>query len=269
MNSITLRTDVHRMFDERNFCFVPKLAPPDERALALRTPTVSMDNSGSENIGTEQNQYRAHDEASRIEQQSSAESATTSRPQDVLVGHVFTSAPGGELQKLWHNREAHPGLYAASLESLFARFAWTVFSPSIFCAFLLATTEPRLLLVSDEHSGQYISEWRDPEKCKLTLRAAQARSESPTKRQRPASDAGRDEDYWRDGEPREYQDSSLDIDSSYPDEPYQYYGGDLDNPSSEEEERGRPRKRKHMDSDSVAFEDNEYSEYRRAKRAPV
>lgn len=66
-----------------------------------------------------------------------ADSATTPKTQEdvLVVGHVFNSIPGGELQKLRHNREAYPGVYAASLECLFARFAWTIFSQIIFAIF--------------------------------------------------------------------------------------------------------------------------------------
>ncbi|KAL6405956.1 hypothetical protein AUP68_10511 [Ilyonectria robusta] len=280
-NVVPLRTDVHRMFDERNFCFVPKPDHRDGKALAFRTRggddnVARMDHSGNESLETDQDHYEDHDEASRTEQQSNADSATTSKTQEdvLVVGHVFNSIQGGELQKLWHNREAYPGVYAASLECLFARFAWTIFSPNVFRDFLLMTKEPRLLLVWDEDSGQYGIERAEPAKCKLTLKAARARSESPTKRQRPASDAGQDEDNWSEGfdEPRDhYKGASSDIDSGYHGKLYHYevddLGLDTSSPEEEEPERGRTRKRKHLEGYSGAFEAGD--EYKGTKRVSL
>ncbi|KAI8710992.1 HNHc domain-containing protein [Fusarium sp. LHS14.1] len=279
-NIITLRTDVHRMFDERNFCFAPKSDHRDGRPLMIRNrgsgdSIACRDSSSNESLETDKHQPEAQDEASRTEQQSKADSAATSKTQEdyLVVGHVFNSIPGGELQKLWHNREAYPGLYAASLDCLFARFAWTVFSPNVFRDFLHMTKEPRFLLVWDEYSGQYGIEKAEPAKCKLTLKAARARSESPTKRQRPASDAGQDEDNWDEGlgEPRDnYKAASSDNDSGYHGELYHYEADDLgvDIQSPEEEpERGRTRKRKHLESYSGAFEAGD--ENKGTKRASV
>ncbi|KAH6949555.1 hypothetical protein DER45DRAFT_495045, partial [Fusarium avenaceum] len=97
-NIISLRTDVHRMFDERNFCFALKIDENQREVLPLR--------------------MREGD------------------------GIASTNIP-----KLFHNREAHPTIYVASLECLFARFAWTIFSLNIFRDFLFITKEPRVLLI--------------------------------------------------------------------------------------------------------------------------
>ncbi|KAF4980198.1 hypothetical protein FZEAL_3734 [Fusarium zealandicum] len=258
-NLVPLRTDVHRMFDERNFCFIPKSHHRKERSQISSTQRggdkpASTGHSGNQDGESEQVHSREHTEASTTEQQHNAD-PTTSLQEDVLiVGHVFNSIPGGELQALWHNREAFSGVYAASIECLFARFAWTIFSPNVFRDFLFMAKESRLLLVWDEDSGQYSTEMVEPAKCKLTLRAARARSESPTKRQRPTGDEGQEtleelQDY--------YNNASSDVDSGYHGKQFQPGGDDfglyVSSSEEEEPERGRSRKRKHDGGDQGVF----------------
>ncbi|KAG7423655.1 hypothetical protein Forpi1262_v015327 [Fusarium oxysporum f. sp. raphani] len=244
-NVISLRTDVHRMFDERNFCFAPKTDEYQREVLPLRTR--EGDGIASTNISVNEVQLPSTDQhdsgkASRTEPSSS----DTSPAPVVLAAHVFNSIPGGELQKLFHNREAHPAIYAASLECLFARFAWTIFSPNIFRDFLFMTKEPRVLLVWDEELGQYRTERAEKSKCIMTAQEARARSKSPTKRQRSTGETGQvdqeylygedefdESDHFRD----QYADDSSAIDSGFHDEVF-------DNDTYDSPERGRSRKRK-------------------------
>lgn len=165
----------------------------------------------------------------------------------MIVGHVFLSTKSEQLKRLWHNREVHDGVRAASLECLFARFAWTIFSPTVFRDFLLMAKEPRVLQVWNEDLARFDIENTEPEKCRLAFNAARSRSESPTKRPRSGRNRDQDKDSCREGlyESTDY-DTSSDIDSGYYGELYP-----LDN--REENERGRTRKRKHKESHTDAF----------------
>lgn len=89
-NLVPLRSDFHRVFDERHLCFVPK----------------EVEESGSNEVGDGDPQTQPR-----------------------LVIHVVVPSPSGEIAGLWHNRGLHglpPGL---SKECLFARFAYTILSP--------------------------------------------------------------------------------------------------------------------------------------------
>lgn len=267
-NIIPLRTDIHRIFDERNFCFVPKLDLKDRRTtLVLRNQegggnSTYTDGSINRDSPTNLGQHD-HDETHQTNQQAS--STIGSQEKTLVTAHVFNLIPGGELQKLFHNREAYPGISTASLECLFARFAWTIFSPNVFRDFLSMTKEPRLLLVWDENLGEYVTERTEVARCILTFKQARARSESPTKRQRPtreASEAGGDDKSWSEwnedfeGSQHHHGYDSSAVDSGYYDEVYHYDNHDdlgLNTPSpekaeEEEPERGRTRKRKHSES---------------------
>ncbi|EEU35129.1 uncharacterized protein NECHADRAFT_102268 [Fusarium vanettenii 77-13-4] len=63
-NIITLRTDVHRMFNEWNFCFVPKSDHRDGRPLMIRTrgsgdSITYRDSSRNESLETDKHQPEA------------------------------------------------------------------------------------------------------------------------------------------------------------------------------------------------------------------
>ncbi|RMI96869.1 hypothetical protein CDV36_016279 [Fusarium kuroshium] len=270
-NAVYLRRDIHKMFDERTLCFVPKISHSEETELALRI--LDEDDENNDQVDSSPHaslrnlhQHQDRDEASRTEPPSSILSTTTPKPQQVplIVGHVFLSTKSEQLKRLWHNREVHDGVRAASLECLFARFAWTIFSPTIFRDFLLMAKEPRILLVWNDDLGKHDIEKTAPEKCKLTFNAARSRSESPTKRPRAAGDV--DEDIWSEGlyEPKDYyEDASSDIDSGYHGALYlsemDDFGLVVSSPDERDPDRGRTRKRKHEQSYGDAFQtDNEY-----------
>ncbi|KAL6402742.1 hypothetical protein AUP68_14077 [Ilyonectria robusta] len=207
-NFLPLRCDIHRVFDERHFCFVPKIEDADE----------DKDEEGD----SERNR---------------------STPVPHLVGHVFNSTPGGQLPRLWHNRRLHALPSVVSVECLFARFAWTIFSPTIFRDFLYSSAKPRRILTWDSGSRKYITESADPERCRRIFAAARSRSESPKKRSRGA-------DRGNNNEAEEYDthhdEVSSDIDSGYCDDSWfslPLISGTTDDAYGELE-RGRTRKRK-------------------------
>ncbi|KAK2931602.1 HNH nuclease [Fusarium oxysporum f. sp. vasinfectum] len=210
-NVISLRTDVHRMFDERNFCFAPKADEYQREVLPLRTR--EDDGIASTNISVNEVQLPSTDQhdsgkASRTEPSSS----DTSPAPVVLAAHI---------------RMDH-------------------FLPNIFRDFLFMTKEPRVLLVWDEELGQYRTERAEKSKCIMTAQEARARSKSPTKRQRPTGETGQVDQEYLYGEDEfdesdhvrdQYADDSSAIDSGFHDEVF-------DNDTYDSPERGRSRKRK-------------------------
>ncbi|KAL2165833.1 hypothetical protein VTG60DRAFT_3738 [Thermothelomyces hinnuleus] len=155
-NLLTLRADLHRVFDEGHFCFAPKVG----------------DESGT-NPGR-------HDDGAV---------AGSRSPQ--LTLHVFGSTPSGQLPKLWHNRALHPVPETVAVECLFARFAWTVYSPRVFDVFLPSTPVPRRLLLWNREEGEWEIEEASPEMCRKMWN--NARSWSPRKRSAPRSADAADE----------------------------------------------------------------------------
>jgi len=150
-NLLTLRADLHRVFDERHFCFVPKVG----------------DKSGGD--GREADIGR--------------EGAAAERKPPQLVLHVFNSTPSGQLPNLWHNRAVHPIPATVAVECLFARFAWTVLSPRVFDMFLPSTPVPRRLLLWSREKGEWETEEASPKMCRNMWK--NARSRSPRKRSAP------------------------------------------------------------------------------------
>ncbi|KAK7398646.1 hypothetical protein QQX98_011976 [Neonectria punicea] len=203
-NFIPLRSDIHRMFDERHFCMVPKMA-----------------------------------------------SSPTSAPAPHLVGHVFNSTPSEQLPKLWHNRELHTLPSVVSVECLFARFAWTIFSPAVFREFLYSTLTTRRLLTWNSDLRKHVIENADPEKCRRIFAAARSRSESPKKRSRGESRGREAHDEDKRETMNEEHDSRDDellsnIDSGYHGDPWSLVerrSGMTNVDAEEEPERGRTRKR--------------------------
>ncbi|KAK4136067.1 hypothetical protein BT67DRAFT_230664 [Trichocladium antarcticum] len=148
-NLVTLRADLHRVFDERHFCFVPK---------------VGEQSSGDS---------------------AEAAMATAEQKPPQFVLHVFNSTPSGQLPNLWHNRAVHPIPATVAVECLFARFAWTVLSPRVFDMFLPSTPVPRRLLLWSREKGEWETEEASPEMCRKMWK--NARSRSPEKRSAPRS----------------------------------------------------------------------------------
>lgn len=148
-NLVTLRADLHRVFDERHFCFVPKVGEQSSRDSA------------------------------------EADMATAEQTPPQFVLHVFNSTPSGQLPSLWHNRAVHNIPATVAVECLFARFAWTVLSPRVFDMFLPSTPVPRRLFLWNHEKGEWETEEASPEMCRKMWK--NARSRSPKKRSAPRS----------------------------------------------------------------------------------
>ena len=118
-NLVPLRSDFHRVFDERHLCFAPKVV------------------DGSD-----------FDDVDERDLPAPATSSQPPRNQTRLLIHVVVPSPNGQVAGLWHNRGLHafpPGL---SKECLFARFAYTILSPAVFSStFLSGTRVSRCLRV--------------------------------------------------------------------------------------------------------------------------
>ncbi|KAF4449623.1 hypothetical protein FALBO_16621 [Fusarium albosuccineum] len=207
-NFLTLRSDIHKVFDERHFCFVPKIEGADEGEVGERQRSTGVPR---------------------------------------LAGHVFNPTPGGQLPRLFHNRCLHDLPSVVSVECLFARFAWTIFSPTIFRDFLYASTKPRRIKTWDPGSRKFVIENADPERCNRIFTNARARSESPKKRSRGDgrgnNEAEASETYL--DELSSGEDTSGD-DDSWPSRPS---GSDTTDDDDGKWERGRTKKRKFDDSD--------------------
>lgn len=253
-NFLPLRSDIHKVFDERHLTFVPKVQVVTEKTPILQKVTVrgrlehepprEANNSVSrEELGTGGREPSPYPSATSTSKQPRQITTTISTPR--LVGHVFNSTPGGQLPKLWHNRSLHKLPSSLSVECLFARFAWTVFSPLVFCDFLYATEKPRRVMIWDRGAGAYKIEEAGPERCRAFFNAARARSESPKKRSR-----GGDDTQARDCESEAHSFCSRgesDVDSGYHDDT----GCEINllKHDGDEENRGRTRKRRFKEVD--------------------
>ncbi len=205
-NLLTLRADLHRVFDERHFCFVPKVGGTSGGA------------GGEADVGRD--------------------GAAAERKPPQLVLHVFNSTPSGQLPNLWHNRALHPIPATVAVECLFARFAWTVLSPRVFDMFLPSTPVPRRLLLWSREKGRWETEEASPEMCRMMWK--NARSRSPRKRSAPRS-AEVAEDRLAD-ESLNLLDSGY-FGTNTP-ESHGCYLDELGRAERLEELRGRPRKRR-------------------------
>ncbi|KAK3299537.1 uncharacterized protein B0H64DRAFT_388898 [Chaetomium fimeti] len=199
-NLLTLRADLHRVFDERHFCLVPKVGE------------VDGGRDGSQ--------------------------AEPAPPQ--LVLHVFNLTPSGQLPNLWHNRLVHPLPTTVMIECLFARFAWTIFSPRVFDMFLPSAPVPRRLLLWSGETGQWEAEDTSPEICRKIWK--NTRSRSPRKRSAPTP-ADTAEDLLIEDGLGLFDGASFGTDTS---EDHGFYDDELSPPErqQEEEPRGRSRKRR-------------------------
>jgi hypothetical protein len=229
-NLLTLRADLHRVFDERHFCLVPKVGETSE--------------SDGRQAGTGRD--------------GAANTAERNPPQ--LVPHVFNSTPSGQLPNLWHNRAVHPIPATVAVECLFARFAWTVLSPHVFDTFLPSTSVPRRLLLWSREKGEWETEEAGPEMCRTIWK--NARSRSPQKRKIPRSADTAEE---RLGE----ESPSL-PDSGYfatgPSLDDGYYNDELSPTELEEEHpRGRSRKRRLSFKEKQDCDDADWSRLQKRK----
>ena len=223
-NRLPLRSDVHKMFDERHFSFVPKIG--NDRT----------NNGGEDSHAPSQPDSHTHSRRTNVE----TESTTCTTP--CFVGHVFNSTPSGQLPMLWHNRRVHTLPLEVSVECLLARFAWTIFSPSVFRDFLNAE-KPRRILVWDHELRKHKIEEAGPERCRSIHTAARSRSESPRKRSRGAGGAQQDSEGV---DAHQDHDASSDVDSGYHDDLKRLEGEATMSP--DEAQRGRTRKRKAEES---------------------
>jgi ribosomal protein L12E/L44/L45/RPP1/RPP2 len=157
-NLVPLRSDFHRVLDERHLCFVPK----------------EVEGSDSDEVVDDGGDPPAP--------------VPSSEPpppvQTHLLIHVVVPSPNGQVAGLWHNRALHalpPGL---SKECLFARFAYTILSPSVFCStFLSGATVARRLCIRNPETQIPGVKMEGPAGCRRILRTA--RSRSPRKRSAP------------------------------------------------------------------------------------
>lgn len=129
-NVISLRSDIHTVFDNKTFAIVPK-------------------------------RDRGRGDLS-------------------LVVHIVNPIPDSYFNWHYHNRKLLP--LECSIECLFARFAWTIFSPGVLGAFLTRCTTSRSLLVLDPSTGTATVESRSYEQVQAILAASRSRSASPKKR---------------------------------------------------------------------------------------
>jgi hypothetical protein len=119
------------------------------------------------------------------------------------------------------------------VECLFARFAYTIFSPSVFRDFLDSDKGRIIVIWNDKDKCQDIV-YASPERCRAIWNASRSRSESPRKRSKSGHD--RSEDH---GERSEDKSGCVvsDMDSGYGDNS-QRSVDNIDEPG-----RGRRRKR--------------------------
>jgi len=144
-NTINLRSDIHNVFDDKNFAIVPKR---------------DMRNMG----------------------QSSSSSSSLIVP----VVHIVNPISDSYFHSHYHNRQTL-SLGGCSVECLFARFAWTLFQPTVLVFLLSSCITSRRVLVYDPGTGTLVMESRNHEQVRAMLAASRSRSASP--RKRPASEA--------------------------------------------------------------------------------
>lgn len=113
-NSFRLRQDMHTVFDEKAFAIVPKFDGPN---------TTTHDGTAA---------------------------TTTTTPS--LVTHIFNPVPDAYFNMHYHNVKLLP--VRCSIECLFARFAYTVFSPALAALFLKCETSRRVR-VYDPSTGTF------------------------------------------------------------------------------------------------------------------
>ncbi|GKU09352.1 hypothetical protein FLAG1_10119 [Fusarium langsethiae] len=188
-NKLSLRCDIHKIFDERHFTFVPKTAIRRSASIPQNNQTAHSQDHGVS--------YSNQDTLGGS--LSNPHSDIPIRPREPeqrpvqLVGHVFNSTPSNDLPSRFHNREVHELPSTISVEYLFARFAYTIFSPSVFKDFL-DSHKGRVLMIWDPTEEHYDTQHVSAERCRGIWNASRSRSESPRKRSRAGGDAADHED---------------------------------------------------------------------------
>ena len=110
-------------------------------------------------------------------------STDTARGDLSLVVHIINPIPDPYFQQTFHNRKVLP--LRCSIQCLFARFAWTVFSPNVMSQFLTRCITRRKLLVRDPETGALTVEERNISQLRDLLETSRSRSASPRKRKVP------------------------------------------------------------------------------------
>ncbi|KAL6354002.1 hypothetical protein LRP88_12633 [Fusarium phalaenopsidis] len=144
-NLITLRRDLHYLFDTRRFTFVPK-----------------------------------HDTASQGWS---------------LALHVFSPDDNPDLIPLYHNRSPAP-LSGISIEHVFARFAWTIFSDKTL-RFFKGVAEYAVFLFDPQAGKMIETKLRSPE-VRMSLKIFGSSSRTPSPKKRPRDRSMEDDQFWAD-----------------------------------------------------------------------
>ncbi|EGU72659.1 hypothetical protein FOXB_16832 [Fusarium oxysporum f. sp. conglutinans Fo5176] len=249
-NLLPLRCDIHKIFDERHFTFVPKtvIPRPTEKLEGDELQEAQGDDELPANEAVENSQPLGSSSKLPIRQnprglQDEPQTKTNTDSQPIhVVGHVFNSTPSGDLPPRFHNRALCMLPSAISAELLFARFAWTIFSPSIFKDFLCSDKERHIKIWNKDEKEQE-TEWASAERCLSIWNASRARSESPKKRSKQAEEATENESDLRKDNDGNWGKTlccvESDVDSAYGDHSqHSHMSDDADEPP-----RGRRRKR--------------------------
>ncbi|KAL2018435.1 hypothetical protein VTK56DRAFT_854 [Thermocarpiscus australiensis] len=177
-NLVALRSDVHKLFDDKVFAIVPK----------RDVVTIRGEDSG----GAQEEGNREHPPA--------LARAEAAAPGLSLVVHSFSPVSDAHFNATYHNRKLLT--FRHSVECLFARFAWTIFSPGVLGRFLAQCITERRVLVFDHGRRRFTVETRSREQAYAIYRASQSRSASP--RKRTAGEVAGDDEvtvaYWESGD---------------------------------------------------------------------
>lgn len=192
-NVIRLRADIHKVFDDKIFAIVPKRA----------------------SVAPEQESQRRGQDQDDLH----------------LVVHVLNSFMDPYFMTAFHNRKVHPFQY--SVECLFARFAWTVFSPGVSGVFLTRCVSERLILTLDPGTRKYVVERRNAEQAYSIFKSSLSKSASPRKRAAGEMSVNGETESW---------DGADDDDATSAEQ------SRVNSDIADEEslERGRPRKRRQV-----------------------
>ncbi|KAF4345756.1 hypothetical protein FBEOM_277 [Fusarium beomiforme] len=223
-NLLPLRCDIHKIFDERHFAFVPKKVISRE---AREKHMEEVRESNAEQLqGDAERSGPSPDSQLPIRSLEPPYNSPQTNSPIHIVGHVFNSTPSGDLPRRFHNRAIHTLPSTLSIDLLFARFAYTIFSPSVFKDFL-DSDKGRYIMTWDHEKKQHDIGFASAEKCHAIWNASRSRSESPRKRSKAAGDGP--EDGYAAG-------LGSDVDSGYGDNSWTSLAED-------EPRRGRTRKR--------------------------
>lgn len=255
---IPLRCDIHKLFDERHFTIVPK-SSINRRDKILDISNVEPPHGGNAQEAEDSDPSDPKSQLTIRQPQTSSSSARAEpKPETVrihTVGHIFNSTPSGDLPSRFHNRALHGLPFTLSVECLFARFAYTIFSPSVFRDFLDSDKGRTIVIWNDKEKRQDIV-YASSERCRAIWNASRSRSESPRKRSKSGHDRSEDHGDRLVDKPGCV---ASDMDSGYGDNS-QRAVDDIDKP-----ERGRRRKRPFQDDMFDIFTNGESSGAKRTR----